>query len=514
MPFDMEAQVIVVGAGPVGLTAALLLAKQGVSVIVLDARPAASVEGSKAICIQRDSLDICARLGIADDMVAQGVTWWTGRTYFRDAELFHVELPHDNTQAFPPFVNISQASTEALLVKRAVSEPLITLRYNATVTGVRQDDHAVVATMTDGTVAGAYLIGCDGSRSIVRKSIGATFDGYSFDEQFLIADIRADLPGFGIERRFYFDPPWNPGRQVLVHPCPNGVWRIDWQVAAEFNLEAEQASGELNARIRMIIGDNPFEIVWLSVYRFHQRKASSFVEGRVLLAGDSAHIYAPFGARGLNAGFHDAENAAWKVAALLNGWGGTQLLDSYDIERGAAADENLRVTGETMRFLVPTDENAQNHRRCVLETARNDPSVRVQVNSGRLAEPFWYNDSPLTTGGSTAGFPTEPGVPRPLCAGVLCPDGLLADGTRLRSTFGGRFTIVLGPDNEVGECGEMKTFSELDSSPFPHAVIQTHILALGQMAAVIRPDGYIAAIAERHHIGEALLRAAGTFPTT
>jgi 2-polyprenyl-6-methoxyphenol hydroxylase-like FAD-dependent oxidoreductase len=505
---ERSAQVIVVGAGPVGLTAAVLLAQQGVSVLVLDARASASVEGSKAICIQRDSLDICARVGIADDMVAAGVTWWTGRTYFQDQELFHVDLPHDESQAFPPFINISQAATEALLVAQAQRHPLITLQYG-TVVGSVQQDHSKVTAVFEGTkqsVSAEYLIGCDGSRSIVRRSIGATFHGRSFDEQFLIADIKAELPDCAIERRFYFDPPWNPGRQVLVHPCPDGVWRIDWQVPAEFSLDVEQSSGALDARIRMITGSNPYDIVWLSVYRFHQRRASTLVSGRVLLAGDSAHIYAPFGARGLNAGFHDAENAAWKVAALVHGWGGPHLLHTYDSERGDAADENLRVTSETMEFLVPGTDEARELRRSLLAAAETEPSMRSSVNSGRLAEPYWYNASPLTTDGSLVDFPTEPGVSRPLQAGVICPDAVLPDGTRLRARFGRGFIVV------VSDPGDQQLEADSAGSVPVHTLVCPS-LGLGRDCAVVRPDGFIAARVDFNRVNEALQRGAGHVTT-
>jgi 3-(3-hydroxy-phenyl)propionate hydroxylase len=519
-----DADVIVVGAGPVGLTTALLLAQHGVSVVVLDARATASEEGSKAICIQRDSLDICDRVGIATDMVHEGVTWFTGRTYYEHDELFSIQLPHDESQRFPPFINISQASTEALLVAQARGHSLIQLRYDQRVNSLSQTSQSVTVTTETANTSktsrftASYLIGCDGSRSIVRKEINATFAGHSFDEQFLIADIRCDL-GFGVERRFYFDPPWNPGRQVLVHPCPDGVWRIDWQVPADFDLAEEQRSGALDARIRMITGDNNYEVVWLSVYRFHQRRASTFHVDRVLLAGDSAHIYAPFGARGLNAGFHDAENAAWKVAAMVKGWGGPALLPSYDAERGAAADENLRVTGETMQFLVPADATAAEHRTSLLVQARTDKKGRAHiqgaVNSGRLAEPYWYNLSPLTTGGSLAGFPTDPGVARPVCAGVLCPDVMLEDNTRLRSHFGSGFTLLypLTHTRQAEATSANSLPTDVPIKVLRSTAIHTLLPApQQQQVVVIRPDGYIAAITEPELVTDAVRRAAGFLP--
>jgi 2-polyprenyl-6-methoxyphenol hydroxylase-like FAD-dependent oxidoreductase len=183
-------------------------------------------------------------------------------------------------------------------------------------------------------VRGSHLVGADGSRSRVRRLLGLPFEGHSFDDQFLIADIRASLP-FANERRFYFDPPWNPGRQVLVHPQPDSVWRIDWQVPGDYDLAADSASGGLDARVRRIVGASaPYELVWLSAYRFHQRVVPSFRRGRVFLAGDAAHLMSPFGARGLNSGMQDAENLAWKLAYVRHGWAPESLLGSYDSSGG------------------------------------------------------------------------------------------------------------------------------------------------------------------------------------
>src|SRR5699024_1830303 len=162
-------------------------------------------------------------------------------------------------------------------------------------------------------------------------------------------------------------------------------------------LASEESSGRLDSRIRSIVGHTPYEIVWHSVYRFHTRVAERMRVGRVLLAGDNAHLVAPFGARGLNSGVQDAENAAWKLAYVRNGWADEELLESYHTERHAAALENAEVTGATMRFLVPQCHEEHRMRRATLDRAVTDPTAHPAVDSGRLAEPFWYTDSTLTT---------------------------------------------------------------------------------------------------------------------
>uniref|UniRef100_UPI000DE4E35F FAD-dependent monooxygenase n=1 Tax=Nonomuraea lactucae TaxID=2249762 RepID=UPI000DE4E35F len=409
----VDAPVAVLGGGPVGQSAALLLARWDVPVVLLDARPRRDPAGSRSIVQQRDVLDIWEAAGAGRRIAAEGLTWTTARTFHRDRELFSYTFAEAGRSEFPPFVNISQARTEELLDERISAEPLIDERWDHLVTGIAQDATGVTLICRTGSgdvaVRAAYALACAGSKGEeVRRMLGLSFGGRSFDDRFLICDIRTDLPDWAHERRFYFDPPWNPGRQVLIHPCPDSTFRVDWQVPAGYDDALEAGSGARDARIRAVIGDRPYEVVWSSVYRFHSRVVNRMRAGRVLLAGDVAHLVAPFGARGLNSGVQDAENAAWKLAFVLNGWAGEALLDSYHAERHAAALENLDVTGATMRFLVPGTEEERRHRLSVLEAAASDVTARAAVDSGRLAEPFWYVDSPLTTPDPSRPFAGRP----------------------------------------------------------------------------------------------------------
>lgn len=444
--------VLVLGAGPVGQTTALLLARHGVPTVVLDRRPERDRAGSKAICQQRDVLDVWESVGAGRRIADEGVTWTTARTFHRDTELFAHTFAEPGRPAFPPFVNLSQARTEQILDERIADEALVDLRWGHDVVGVEQSADGVAVTLDGGgRVAGSFVVVCAGARGeALRDLLGVTFEGTSFDDRFLICDVRADLPGWATERRFHFDPAANPGRQVLVHPCPDSTFRIDWQVPAGYDLGAETASGALDARIRAVIGDVDHEVVWSSVYRFHSRVVDRMRCGRVLLAGDAAHLVSPFGARGLNSGVADAENAAWKIAWVGRGWAPEELLESYHAERHAAARENVAVTTATMDFLVPRDAERVRARAEVLAAAATDPAARARVDSGRLAEPFWYVDSALTTADARrpfAGRPARGEVP-PAGPGVLVPDAPVrspAGPGRLRALARDGFLLLTGP---------------------------------------------------------------------
>lgn len=505
---------MIVGAGPVGLVTALLLARHGVPSVVLEAAARRDPSGSKAICFQRDVLDVLDRVGCAEPMIARGVTWTTGRTYHRGDELFAVTFPDAGRSAVPPWINISQAEVEERLRGLAAAEPLADVRYGHPVSGLHQDEHGVEV---DAGVAvrGSHVVGADGGHSAVRRLLGIGFPGRTFADKFLICDIRADLP-FPSERRFYFDPEWNPGRQVLVHQCPDGTWRIDWQVPAGHDLDAERASGALDTRIRKIVGDVPYEIVWASVYRFHERCAATFASGRAFLAGDAAHLYAPFGARGLNSGVQDAENLAWKLAFVRRGLAPEGLLASYDTERRAAAEENLRVTTRTMEFLVPQTPAQRARRLEALEQARTHPDPRTIIDSGRLAEPFWYLDSPLTTPSLPLdGFPREPGAVRPPVPGVICPDGpcvVSGEPTRLRRLFGAGFVVLTArrhaPGRVTDVAHEVHALDDIDAE----GVLRTALRAGPDTVHVVRPDGHLAAVLPSYDpatLAAALHRACG-----
>lgn len=504
--------VIVIGAGPVGQSAALLLARWGIPVVIVDSRPARDFSGSRAICQQRDVLDVWDSVGAGSQIAAEGVTWTTSRTFYGDDELITTTFRDKGQSPFPPFVNLSQNRTEQILDECIAKSPLIDMRWGHQTVGLKQHPNGVDVTCSvengSVTISAAFAIAAPGSKGeAIRKQLGVSFDGKSFDDRFLICDIQTDIPGWQNERRFYFDPLWNPGRQVLIHPCPGGTFRIDWQVPPDFDLDEEVASGALDNRIRQIIGPRDYSLVWKSVYRFHSRIVNRMRVGRVLLAGDAAHLVAPFGARGLNSGVLDAENAAWKLAFILNGWAHENLIESYHIERHAAAMENLAVTTDTMDFLVPPNESARHRRYEILESAKCDMEARAKVDSGRLAEPFWYIDSPLTASDERREFPGRPerGDTPPPCPGVLVPDFPLTlserpDIVRFRQLLREGITLLLGDDIKFDDIKTTFQQTQIPVNIYKLRDIELGSPVLDVLGArpdevwIIRPDAHIAAI--------------------
>lgn len=394
----MRHPVVVVGAGPVGLTAAIDLALRSVPVVLLDDSDRIG-EGSRGICYAKRTLEILDRLGIGEDLVRQGVTWKLGKVYLGDELVYSFDLLPEDGHKMPAFINLQQYYLEKALVDRAIELPNIDLRWRNRVIGVdRRNDNVRLAIETpEGLyqIEADWLIAADGARSAVRDFLGLGFKGVTFEDKFLIADIRmtADFP---TERRFWFDPPFHSGQSALMHRQPDNVWRIDLQLGPDADTEAEQEPQRVRARLRKMLGDRDFELEWVSIYRFNCRRLERFVHGRVIFIGDAAHQVSPFGARGANSGLQDAENLAWKLAAVLKGEAETALLDSYDLERMQAADENIGHSTRSTDFIAPHTPAERNLRNAVLALAPRCDFARRMVNSGRLSVATVY-DSPLST---------------------------------------------------------------------------------------------------------------------
>jgi len=420
--------VVIVGAGPVGLTAALDLSLRGHSVIVLDEDNTVSV-GSRAICWAQRTLEIWDRLGVVQRMLDKGVLWDTGKLYVGDRLIYQFQMQSQAHQRFPAFINLQQYYVEQYLVERCADFPAIDLRWKNKVVGVEQDgDEARLKIDTpDGIygLAAQYVIAADGVRSPTRTIMGLKFDGQVFNDRFLIADVRmkAEFPS---ERWFWFDPPFHRGQSVLLHRQADDVFRIDFQLGPDADPEAERDLERVTPRLKAMLGERAFDYEWVSVYSFTCRCMESFNHGRVLFAGDAAHVVSPFGARGGNSGVQDADNLVWKLDLVLRGEAPAGLLDSYSEERVPAARENIRHSTRSTDFITPKNAASRTLRDAVLSLAADYPFARTLINSGRLSQASAYG----VAAGLAADDGDWSGGPMPGAAALDGPigNGWLFDG--------------------------------------------------------------------------------------
>lgn len=506
--------VIVVGAGPVGLTLAIDLALRGQRVVLLDESDRIG-EGSRAICFSKRTLEVWDRLGVAQPMLDKGVVWQVGKIFRGDALLTQFDLLPEPGHKMPAFINLQQYYAEALLVARALELPNVDLRWRNAVTGLKQHNgHAELTIATpEGpyTLSAAHVVACDGARSPLRGLVGADFAGETFADQFLIADVKMSA-AFPTERWFWFDPPFHSGRSALLHKQPDDVWRIDLQLAPDADAALERQPERVRPRIARMLGHDDFSFEWISIYRFNCRRMARFIHGRVIFAGDAAHQVSPFGARGANSGIEDAENLAWKLAMVIGGDAPSHLLESYDAERGPAADENLRASTWATDFMAPHSAQEGRMRHAILSLAPEAEFARRMINGGRLSVPSLYL-SPLASDDSDEWN----GGPRP---GTSFPDApLMADsGERIYLTEAfaqkGRGFTLVACGSDLVEDADVARISIGADAPLRDAdgLFAKRYAATPDSVYLLRPDGYVAARFKsptRARIVEALARAKG-----
>jgi 3-(3-hydroxy-phenyl)propionate hydroxylase len=392
--------VIVAGAGPVGLVAAIDLAQRGIDVLLLDDDNTVSV-GSRAICWSKRTLEILDRLDCCERLMQKGVRWNVGRVFFQDEEVYSFDLLPEAGHCRPAFINLQQYWVEQFLVERIGELPQAELRWRNKVVGVKQhpDRIAVRVDTPDGeyVVHADWLIVADGARSPIRNMLGLDSEGQIFRDRFLIADIHmtSDFPA---ERWFWFDPPFHRNQSALLHRQADDVWRVDFQLGWDADPDQEKRPESILPRLTAMLGDKArFDIEWASVYTFQCRRMPSFRHARALFAGDAAHLVSPFGARGANSGIQDVDNLVWKLELVLEELAPQSLLDSYDAERTHAADENIRATTRSTDFITPKSGASRTFRNAVLALAKRHAFARRLVNSGRLSVPAVLHASPLNT---------------------------------------------------------------------------------------------------------------------
>jgi 3-(3-hydroxy-phenyl)propionate hydroxylase len=336
--------------------------------------------------------------------------------FLGDALVYAFDLLPEEGHKMPAFINLQQYALEKTLVDRVGEIHAIDLRWKNRVVALDQRNECVRLTVEtpDGRydLEADWVVAADGVRSTLRDLMRLDFAGLTFEDKFLIADVRmaADFP---TERRFWFDPPFHGGQSALMHRQPDNVWRIDLQLGPDADADAEQKPERVIPRLRKALSDVPFDLEWVSIYRFNCRRLARFVHGRVIFVGDAAHQVSPFGARGGNSGIQDAENLAWKLAAILRGEADVSLLDSYDVERGQAADENIQHSTRSTDFIAPHTEVERALRNAVLALAPKAEFARRMVNSGRLSVATVYDTLLSTPDEAAFGGSAKLGAPAP-----------------------------------------------------------------------------------------------------
>jgi 3-(3-hydroxy-phenyl)propionate hydroxylase len=516
MPTPTPLPVLIAGGGPVGLSLAALLAAHGIRSLVIEADDGYCT-GSRAICISRRSLEILAWAGAERALLDKGLPWVGGRSHFRNEEVLHFRMPSEPTQRFAPMFNIQQYYIEQFAHDAAREHGALTdVRWSTRVVALRgQADHVEIDVEAGGeqqTLRAAWVVACDGGRSTVRDLLGLPLRGTQYDGRYVIVDIEQETQR-EVERLAWFDPPSNPGSTILMHRQPDGVWRIDYQVRDDEDpveaVKPENVLPRVQRHLEMIGETAPWKPLWISIYNAKCLTMDSYRHGRVLFAGDAAHLVPIFGVRGLNSGLDDAGNLAWKLALVVQGNADESLLDSYSTERVLAARENIAYGAKSTEFMAPPNFAFSLMREATLRLALRDESVRSLINPRQTA-PIAYGGSPLNAADDDAAL-FDDGV-RP---GEPAPEALLMsrDGpVHLSEHFGRGFVCLYFTATRDAPPG-LRTLADalrrapLDSdallihpsgqAPSADGAADVHGQAWQRCAAdegtllVVRPDGYV-----------------------
>lgn len=480
--------VAIAGGGPVGLTAALTLARYGIRSVLLE-KKATYNDGSRAICIARQSFHIFETLGVAAPFVDKSLGWTTGRTFYRGRQILEFEMPDSADEKYRPMYNLEQQYIEQYLHEAAAQSELIDIRWQSEVTGLKDVEDGVVLSVHDPNgeyeLPASWVLAADGARSAIRAMRGLRLKGENYEGRYVIADVQMehDYPTI---RRALFDPACRPGGTVLIHRQPDNIWRIDYQLRAGESAEDATREEEVRASVASVLEeighDGSWELEWWSVYSANTLALDDYRDGRVFFIGDSAHIVPIFGVRGLNNGLADAQNIGWKLAWVLNGRADEKLLDSYTPERRGATLDVFANASKSTRFMTPPTHGWKVMRDAALSLALRHPFAGALANPRQMT-PYTYADSPVTFDDG-AGFDTGP-APGAVVRNLRLEDGFLTD------RFGSGFTLLVFGDMAGPQAieGAGVTVVRL---PADSAAAEAYGAGNGT-AYLIRPDQHVAA---------------------
>jgi 2-polyprenyl-6-methoxyphenol hydroxylase-like FAD-dependent oxidoreductase len=481
-----KVDVLISGAGPIGLTMANELARYGISVRIVD-KSAERTDKSKALVLWSRTLELFDHAGyvepfLAAGMQAHGAQMSNGKDIIARVSLDDIDSP------YPYALMIPQSDTERVLeeqlakrgvkVERTVALESFTDQGNQVQAALRK------ASGESETLTADWLVGCDGAHSTVRHGLGFTFDGTTQPSDWCLADghITGLDPG---DRLHIF---WHKDGILAFFPISEGRWRViaDLGAAQGDDHHADPTLQEIQSLITLRGTDGIFikDAYWLAAFRINERKVSKYGSGRAFLAGDAAHIHSPAGGQGMNTGMQDAFNLTWKLSLVIGGVCKPSLLDSYSVERSAVGDMVLRNASRLTDAAIIRNPIVQDLRNTVVKFALGFPQLGHRV-ANLLAElDIGYPESPLTVAGAH-----HPGTRK---AGERWPDRLPADPGKARFT-------AIGPADAVSAL----------AAKFPKLVQAAPASGDGEDLRLVRPDGYVgfAGAASDRAAAEAYLKA-------
>ncbi|MGW2490445.1 FAD-dependent monooxygenase [Streptomyces sp. NPDC001606] len=496
--------VIIVGAGPVGLTLALALARQEVPSVVLDEGPGKDEpRAARTVVLREDTAALLERLtGTA--LGERGVRWAGWRSVRRKQVMSEIDFPESGPAA--PLHIAQHLVTDALRAALA-DEPLVKVAVESRLDTIEQERSGVTA-HTRGPRAtwwrGSYLVGCDGPRSTVRKLLDIRFPGRTAVERHAVAALRAELPWEG-RALLHRMPPWRSSGpsagEVTARPLPDGVWRLDWLLPPGKDLVTPEL---LLARIGETLAgwtDDPspaYDLLDTGVHTVHHRLARRWRAGRVFLAGDAAHLLGAFGTQGLDEGLRDADNLAWKLAPAWHHGPHEALLDSYQTERRAVVASRLRAADQ----VLPVLRGGGGLRHIVPGAGRGHDALLTDGHLGRgpLGAPGTYAGSPLAPRQLEGEIPvdTPPGAPV-TDVRVTAEDGSFV---RLRDRLGRNalLVVLIAPGTGVWDrkhwvsAGVMpRLAAAVAALPYPAELLvaESYPGAPAHSVLLVRPDGHL-----------------------
>lgn len=484
-------RVAIVGAGPVGMAAALALAKEGVPSVLFDNKDTFN-DGSRAICIARPSYYIFESLGIAGPFLEKALGWTTGKSFYRGQEILEFQMPDGPDEKYRPMYNLQQQYIEQFLWDAVAASDLIETRWQSSVEDITDSDNGVNLTVSDPagsyTFSAEWLLACDGARSLVRSKRGLRLKGENFEGRYVIADVQMDHD-YPTIRRALFDPTCRPGGTVLIHRQPDNIWRIDYQLEDHESTEDAIAEATVRESVATVLKDlghtGPWELEWWSVYSANTLALEDYRDDRVFYVGDSAHIVPIFGVRGLNNGLADAVNIGWKLGWVINGKAGENLLDTYSPERRGATLDVFANASKSARFMTPSSRGWRIMRDAALSLALTH-SFAGQLANPRQMTAYRYADSPGV-------IPNDETFTHGPSVGAVLEDAALGDHF-LSDMLGTGFSILCFDDDLAQDLTEAfgKTGDMTIVNVAKHGQLASKYDAEPRTAYLVRPDMHIA----------------------